>query len=177
MPSKLDEFVMNWQMVKRSTARELSEPEYRIIDQAMESNDPFVMKAAIEAVGDPPTLRMIRQELLKYIAKKDKQPGNRKSWWTSVRSQFSPLRSKNPRSGDALLPVAAIADRLFFAQLWKAIQGYFAADLDSLQRVNLAAAFHSGQPKTVLQALRELPPTTENQIVIQDIQRLYPRAL
>lgn len=176
-----------WRSVRQHTAREVNEAEYRIVDRAMRTNDPSTISAAIAAVGNPPSLRMLSyqaERALEKSRKKDKKSlqgkalGNAEekgkvtgSWWSRLTSsrKSSGKSSTDPR-------VKAIQDKVFFSRLWTAVEPYLAGNLNEHKRRELAAAFHTGRASVVLEALGSLPPNVESRIISSEIESLYPNA-
>jgi hypothetical protein len=171
------DFLDRWRFVRGETAREMDDREYRIVDGAMRTNDPKTILASIDAVGNPPSLRMIRHQAQTAVdiqRRKEKKanPSVKKpkdSWWSRFRSPVS--KQPAPRQ-----VVTGIKDKLFFRKLWAAVEPYLAADLDASRRKDLAAAFYTGRADVVLQALQQLPPTSEIKVVADEIGSLYPSA-
>jgi hypothetical protein len=190
-----------WRSVRHHTAREVNEAEYRIVDRAMRSNDPSIISAAIAAVGNPPSLRMLSYKVqraleksgkalersgkaLEKSRKKDKESHQGKvlektpekgketgSWWSRLTSS---RRSSRKSSTDPR--VKAVQDKVFFSRLWTAVEPYLAGNLNEHKRKELAAAFHTGRASVVLEVLGTLPPNVEGRIISNEISSLYPNA-
>ena len=158
-----------WRSVRQHTAREVSEVEYRIVDRAMRTNDPSTISAAIAAVGNPPSLRMLFYQVERALEKtkqreqKEKRASQKAtgkatasekgtSWWTRLTSSRKTLHDgKDPK-------VKAIKDKVFFSRLWTAVEPYVVGNLTDSQHRELAAAFRSGRASVVLDALDRSRP-------------------